>query len=535
MIKSRTIFLYIGFLACLASYGQLIEQSPVNQANASQSLEMGFYAEAVRQYKELLDKKPNNIELQYKLGIAYTNSFINQKKGLELLQQVYAGNNKPEGIEKELAIAFFKNYRFNEAKALFQEFLGKVETPELKAEIEKWIKQCDSSTKLFKRPVPVLFENLGKNINSTAPDYIPLVSADESLIIFSTRREGVVGNLFDYGGYRTADIYLAKHKSNKYTRSRSIGSPNTYGNEETAGISNNGKYMIYHVDSDDSYSDLFVSEKGRRSYMPPKDFGSNVVNQKSSNETGASLSDDGKTLYFSSNRDDGLGGYDIYSVKRLPNGIWAEPENLGAPINTSGDEKFPFIKNKGSELYFSSNGHSGLGGLDLFKAAYTENKWTNPVNLGYPINTVNDDQSICYSQNPRYAYISAKRDDSFGDLDIYRITFLDEKEELCMIKGVLAKPDSSAIKEKILIEILNLETGDLAGAYYSNTSTGHFIALLPPGNYSAEIFDAENYEDFSTEFKINDKKDFKPNLSIHMVLKPKPIVTPPKKEPAIEE
>lgn len=541
MIKLNRLILFFLSISPIISLGQLIEQNPINRSNASQSIDLKFYAEAVRQYKGLLEKNPTDIEIQFKLGIAYTNSNIDQKKGLELLQKVYAVENKPEGIKKELAIALFKNYKFEEAKIFFEELANKALNPEEKSEYTKWAKQCDTSKYFYEKPIPMSFQNLGKNINSIAPDYIPLVSNDESLIIFTTRREGVVGNLFDYGGYRTSDIYLAKHKSNKYSRSRSIGNPNTYGNEETAGTSANSIYMLYHVDSDDNYSDIFVSEKGRRSYMPPGKFDSDAVNKKASSEPSGSLTNDGSTMFFASDREGGFGGFDLYSVKRLPNGQWAKPINLGDMINTSGDEKFPFIQSKGRELFFSSTGHKGMGGLDLFKSIFYEENWSQPANLGYPLNTVNDDQSICFAKNPRYAYISTKRDDSFGDLDIYRVVFEDAQVELSLVRGSLVKSDSSLITEEVLVEVLDTEFGDLVGVYYTNPKTGHFVAILPPGRYIAEVLDAESYEDGSVEFVINDRNDFKDKKSIRMTLKEKPkpkvvpILEPANETPEIEE
>lgn len=538
MIKRLKYILFFILLFPLIGSAQLIEQNPINNANAAQSLELKNYAEAVRQYKALLQKKPENTEFKFKLGIAYTYSYIDQARGLELLKELNSISEKPSGLEKELAIAYFKNYLFDNAKTIFKTLLNSADTEEEKNELERWIKQCNVSKGLYNRPIAIRFENLGKNVNSDAPDYIPLISQDESMIFFSTRRAGVVGNLFDYGGYRTADIYMAKHKNNKYSRARSVGSPNTYGNEETAGNSENTKYMLYHVDSDDSYSDIFVSEKGRRSYMPPKKFNSELVNKKT-NEPGGSLTNDGNQMFFCSDRDGGFGGFDIYFVKRLPHGAWAEPVNLGPEINTSADEKFPLIREGGNVLYFSSSGHPGLGDLDLFKSILVENQWSKPVNLGYPLNTVNDDPSICFAENPRYAYISTKRDDSFGDLDIYRVVFEDEREELTLIKGSLMRADSSAILEEIVIDVLDYDTGSLFGSYLSNPKTGGFVAILPPGKYTLEIVDAENYEDQNAKIVLNDKNDFIAQKKVILTLKEKPkaepIITPNDQNKPIEE
>jgi hypothetical protein len=155
-----------------------------------------------------------------------------------------------------------------------------------------------------------------------------------------------------------------------------------------------------------------------------------------------------------------------------------------------------------------------------------EGEWSKPENIGYPINTVNDDPSISFSNNPRYGYISTKRDDSFGDLDIYRVIFHDEKEELTLISGSLMRTDSSLIKEEIVIEILDSESGDLFGSYLSNSKTGNFVAILPPGKYSLEIFDAENFNDQNVKLIINDKNDFVKAKSVILLLTDKANKTP---------
>lgn len=519
------------FLLALCTQGkifaQYIEQYPINATNGDKMLEIKNYQEAVRQFSSLLKEEPKNVEYKFKLGKAYTLSTINQPRGLSILKELNELDQKPAELEFVLAQAYYKNYEIDQAKALFQKLLGKSQTEEEKVLYQNWIAQCDMGKKLMAHPVPVRFENLGDDVNSKAPDYLPLVSPDESIIMFTTRREGVVGNLYDYGGYRTADIYTAKHRRTKYTRARSVGSPNTYGNEETAGISENGEYMIYHVDSDDNYSDLYISQMGRRSYMPPGELNSESVNQKSK-EPGGSLSNDGNLLFFCSDREGGLGGFDIYYCIRLPNGVWGEPINIGAPINTPKDEMYPFLRKEGSEIYFSSNGHPGMGELDLFKSLKVDQKWTQPVNLGYPINTPNDDRSICFTANPRYAYIASQQGECFGDLDIYRVVFEDQREELTLVMGMVMEADSTLIEDEILIEIFDRGNESLFGSYLSNPKKGNFMAILPPGKYRLEVFDAINYEDAEININLLDKNDFVPQKTVDLILKPKPKAPAPK-------
>ncbi len=510
-------FLFIPFF----SQAQYIEEYPINQGNANKMMEIKNYPEAVRIFKALLEEKPNNIDYKHQLGLAYVHSNINQERGLSLLEEVAKSANAPDDMDKDLALAYFKNYEFDKSSSLYSSLLASTTDSSKAALFKDGIANCKTASKIVQHPVPIRFENLGNRVNSIAPDYLPLVTPDESMIIFTTKRKGVVGNLYDYSGYRTSDIYLAKHRGNKYSKARSIGSPNTYGNEESAGTSENGRYMSYHVDSDDSYSDLFISEKGRRSYMPPKDFASKTVNTKD-NEPGGSLNNDGTVLYFCSNRDGGFGGYDIYMVRRLPNNDWGEAINLGPNINTAKDEKYPFIRNNEKEIYFSSNGHKGMGGLDLFKSVWIDDEWTSPVNLGYPINTTSDDASICFTENPRYAYIAASRPGGEGDLDIYRIVFEDKREELCLVNVNLIYADSSSANFEVQVDVIDRDTEDIVGNYFFQPKKGKLHAILPPGKYRLEIFENENYHDVEQKFNINDKNDFISNLNIDLMVKLKP-------------
>lgn len=522
-IKSSS-FIFV-FSLILLFYGfrleaQYIEENPINKATANRMLEIKNYQEAVRIYTALLEAEPDNLEFQLNLGKAYNYSTIDHAKGLKILAVLNENPEKPEGTLFELGVAYHKNYAFEEAQKVFSKLIAGTEDPIKIEEYERWTDMAKRAQEMVNHPVKVKIENLGKDVNSEAPDYLPFVEPDESSLFFTTRREGVVGNLYSHAGYRTADIYVAKHKGNDYSRARSVGSPNTYGNEYTAGRSENGEYLLYCVDSEDNFADIYVSEKGRRSFMPPKELDSKETNQKTSKETGAVLTNDGKRIYFSSDREGGQGGFDIWIVRRLPTGAWAEPQNLGPPINTPGDEMYPFLRGDESLLYFSSNGHPGIGGQDLFIAErdVASDNWKEPKNMGYPINTPDDDLSICYAAHSRYAYIGSKRDDSYGDLDIYRLVFNNISPEYTLLSGNVMNTDSSSIDRDVLIEIFESKSGSLYGSYLMNLNTGRYNAILPPGNYLIEIIDTYGYKNYSQEITLLSKNDFVPSKRVDIVL-----------------
>ena len=427
---------------------------------------------------------------------------------MSYLMDLMAFEEKEKDFYETLARAYFVNYEFDKAKEVYKTMSDSVSSNAKRDVYKQWIAQCDVSKKMMENPVKVSFENLGKNVNSIAPDFFPIVFPDESVVLYTTRREGVIGNLNSYAGYKTSDIFTSKHKRNRYSKARSIGQPNSYGNEFTAGRSNTGSFVTYTVNSEDNYNDIFVSEKGRRSFMPPKEFGGEGVNTKK-DELGATLSDDGGIVYFSSNREGGEGGFDIYYVQRLPHGQWSAVRNLGPIINTPGDEMYPCFGKKDKILYFASNGHKGMGGLDLFKslAAGPPNTWQPPKNLGYPINTPNDDQNISFADNERYAYMSKRFDDTFGDLDIYRLTFLDEKDEYTLVTGRVVDQDSVVVNAKVQVEVFYEETGTFVGTYIKNQSNGKYSAILAPGRYSIEVNNIEGYKDYQKSYLVLGKND----------------------------
>ncbi len=513
------LLLALSILFSADAVAQYIEKYPISSANGNKMLDMKNYQEAIRQYKSLLNKDPSNVNYKFKLAKSYTYSNIDKAKGLEILRELNELAEPPNGTKYELGVSLYNNYKFDESKTIFLNLKETTEDAEEKNKMEEWIQQIEFAKNLYASPINVTFENLGKYVNSKAPDYLPITNPNESILIFTSRRVGVVGNLYDFRGYKTADIFLSKHKRNKYSRARSIGSPNTYGNEQTAGRSENGQYITYNINSGDFFNDLFVSKKGKRSFMPPKEVDSKTINQKS-NEMGASLSNDGSVMFFCSDRDGGLGGFDIYKVIRLPNGNWSEPKNVGAPINTSKDEKYPQLEDEGKLLYFSSNGHYGMGNMDVFKSNYDSisQKWLEPENLGYPINTTGEDLNISFAKNKRYAYVSAKRADSYGDLDIYRLTFEDMRDDYTLLTGRVMDSDSLNIDAEITVEIFDINEESLYGSYVVNNKTGKYSAILPVGKYRIEVLEMNGFEDFEKEIKLLGKNDFQNKRNMDLML-----------------
>jgi len=463
----KRLLIIVFFIASsIQIYAQYVGAYEVNKGNCDFFIKDKNWPDAVKCFSELLVEDSLNSEFKYQLAKGYTYADIDKSKALQLLQDLDSLGFAADDFSELLADANFYNNNFDAAKTIYEELVKVTEEP---SKYKKRIAQCDFAKKMMLNPIAVQFENLGKNVNSEAPDFLPFVNPDESNIYFTTKREGVVGNVGSSEGYKTADIYYVKHKRDKYSRARSIGSPNTLGNEFTTGNTENGMYMLFMANNEQVFYDLYISELGRRSYMAPEALKYESLNKSA--EQGVSMSNDGRKLYFSSDIEGGFGGYDIYVIKKLPNGEWGQPQNLGSTINTEGDEMYPTITDNGKTLYFSSNNHLGMGDMDLFLSKRAEDdatKWSEPLNLGYPINTPYNDLNISFAKNKRYAYMAKRFDDTFGDLDIYRLTFLNEKEDYTLLTGRVLDQDSALVAQKVTVEILNEETGVFVGSYLKN-------------------------------------------------------------------
>jgi hypothetical protein len=223
-----------------------------------------------------------------------------------------------------------------------------------------------------------------------------------------------------------------------------------------------------------------------------------AINSAEYVEPSACISPDGNTIYFSSNREGGLGGKDIYRLVKLPNGKWSQALNLGPGINTAHDEDSPFIHPDGKTMYFSSTGHKGMGGYDIYSSISDSNgRWSAAVNMGYPLNTPDDDIHFVITEDSKTAYYSSARPGGVGEADLYSAWMDGETHELLIATGyVFDKTDStSGVAAKITL--VDLTDNKLAGIFASNKNTGKFILLLNPHHDYSLIVESSGHHTFS--------------------------------------
>ena len=456
------------------------------------------YAKALPLYVELERMDPGNSHINWKIGVCYLNSSSEKSKSIPYLEVAVKSasadyqedlpdeKNAPLNAYRDLAHAYHLDYQLDTAVFMFKKFKSFVseKQPALRSEIDMQIKMCRKAQELMKSPVKVIITNLGGKVNGPYADFGPVISADEATLIFTSRRKGSTGANIDDDGKFFEDIYVSNNEAGEWSGATAIDTNiNSPNHEATIGLSVDGQMLIIYKD-DNGDGNIYSSKLNGTVWSVPVLMGSDI-NTKSW-ETHAVISADGHTMYFVSDRPSGFGGRDLYKSVQLPTGEWSLAQNMGPLINTAFDEDAPFIHPDGIQLFFSSNGHESMGGFDIFSTELDEhNLWSKPENIGYPINTTDDDIFYITSVDGKRAYYSSAKPGGFGEKDIYMINLPEaEGKNLTVLTGYIAD-QYGHVPGYAEIIVTNNETGELLGIYNPNVSTGKYLIILPKdGNYN---------------------------------------------------
>jgi tetratricopeptide (TPR) repeat protein len=494
-----------------------------SKKDAKSFYDEGDFHSALDAYLNIYKTTPKSTEVNLRIGICYLSTNFDKSKAIPFLEYTAKQKDAPGETNYCLARAYQYTNRFDDAMKYYQLAQKDKYDTKIGIEPERQIAMCKAGIRLMKTPVNVKFENMGKEINSPYSEYNPFITADESMLIYSSRRKGNVGGVVEDDPVITADVYSSTNKDGKWQKAKSIGiAINTEWDEESVGLSPDGQRLFLYEDNLDSYGDLYSATLKGKTWSTPELLGENV-NSKNL-EMSATISPDGNTLYFSSDRKEGsFGGFDIYKSLKLPTGEWGLPINLGPNINSKYDEDMPYIFADGKTLYFSSNNLESMGGYDIFSATYDEltKSWTKATNIGYPLNTTDDNMSISFNATGQYAYLACLRPEGLGDLDIYKVTFNDVKSNnLTVIKGQVVTGDTiNPITAQI--SLFEKNGSDAIGLYTPNTATGGFIIIAPSGAYDIEI-NENGFAPYKEQFIIPENKQ-------PQFLKKKFVLTKPKK------
>jgi hypothetical protein len=402
-----------------------------------------------------------------------------------------------------LARIYHQQKKFDESIGLLQKYLliPTKKRSHNNDEVNYRIKQSQSAKSFFASPRRSIINNIGAEINSISAEYVPVITPDESQLFFTSRRDGSSGNKRDIYERIHEDIYVSKKINGKWQLAENAGSSlNTENSDACVAISLDGqKMMLYRSSADLLSGDLYITRIGKDGgWEKPEKMGNEINSQFI--ETSACFSSDTGAIYFSSNRPGGYGGKDIYRIKRLPNGNWAKPYNLGPTVNTLYDEDAPFLHPDGVTLYFSSKGHNSMGGYDVFKSVLdvNGNNYLPAENLGYPINNLNDDLYFVTSVDGLRGYYSSTKPDTYGNSDIYEIDTRFGDNDLKVKHGTAFKGE---IPAKLKITLLDNEVNQVNGTYFSNPTTGRFILIMNPLKYYRAVVEAEGYTTLITEIE----------------------------------
>ena len=464
------------------------------------------YEAALPYYLKLYDLDSNNVVYNLAIGICYLNVPKNKIKAIPFLEKVIV---KRGVLSKEARYYLGKAYhlagRFDEAIAMYEKYKSSSNKSDDRFDyVSRQIEMCKVGRELIKNPVNVSLVNLAAFINTPYPEYSPLITGDDSTMIFTSRRPGSTGDLrTDNNGFYE-DIYISyKVNDTIWSSPQGIGSSiNSPMHDAGVGISQDGQELYIYSD-DDGDGNIYVCTLSGDVWSAPKKLNSNI--NTSAFEPSACVSPDGNDLYFISDRKGGFGGKDIYRSSRKSNGDWGPAVNLGKTVNTPYDEDGPFMHADNTSLYFSSTGHSSMGGYDIFLTTLNDTSWSEPKNIGYPINTVDDDIYFVRSPNGRHAYYSSIKQNGVGEKDIYMVEYPadEETKNLILVKGRLRNKDNENVNA--MIEVKNKQTNKVIARSTSNSKTGKYLIFIKPGvKYDLSITTMDKSLAGKAEFSLPD-------------------------------
>ena len=484
----------------------------------------GVVVYAIPYYLKAHETIPDNAALNYKLGKTYLKTHPKRFAKTYLEKAFELNDSLKKDMLYDLAEAYHYNYNFDlaiEAYSKYRDSLDIKKRTKIAPIIDKKIKECEFGKEIIKTETRVIVEPLDSNINTFFPEYRPYILPDESELYYTGRKP-------DKGNFKISpvdlqyfeNIFAATKKGKSFIPedlSRKINSKN---NDAVAGLSSNGQQLI--IFRGKYGGDLYLSKKKGKKWKKPKQKVFKKYINTMYTESSVSYTFDNKFMYYVSNRKDmTLGGKDIFiSAWDSKKSRWDEPINLGNTINTPYDEEGVFIHPDGKTLYFSSKGHNSIGGYDVFSSTRnTDGSWTKPENLGFPLNTTDDDVFLVLNANGRIGYYSSIGQDSAMNFDIYKVIFLGPEKPLILsgednLIASIAKPitettiektaDIKTIRLTILkgiihdavtkapleasIEVVDNQKNEQILTSSSNSSTGKYLISLPSGkNYGIAI------------------------------------------------
>lgn len=507
-----------------------------------------YYKQALPFYEAAQSFNPNNDYVNFQIGLCYLNTNFKFKALDFFLKSFKLNANHRADIHYYIGRGYHLRGEWDKAIQHYELHKQRLDTKKQLAEImeiNKLVFECNSGKKLVQTPVRVWIDNLGEHVNSEYPEYGMIISADASEIYFTSRRPSTTGGGKDevINEY-FEDIYSSKRIGrNKWSKAENIGEPvNTKGHDATVALSPDGNKMIVYVD-DKGDGNLYESVKKGDIWSKPKRLNKDICSPF--HESSAWYSSDARQLYFVSERP--ISGRDpkdkdIYVAhwddKKQD---WVNIERLPDNVNSKYDEDGIFLHPDNKTLYFSSKGHNTMGGYDVFKTVKQDDgTWSNPENIGSPVNTPDDDVFFVVAANGRDAYMSSFRENGLGDLDLYKITFLGpekqpmlnsedillagsgvptrtkviepavevSRSQVTILKGIV-RDDKTKQPLEAMIELIDNTENKMIAEFSSDAKSGRFLVTIPGGKNYGIAVKAEGYLFHSENFDVQQDANYK--------------------------
>ena len=449
------------------------------------------YRQAIAAFDKAIKKEPTFLDAYLLRADSYYAIKEYEKAEADFEKIIEINPKYNARIYYVIGITEYEQDKFEEAKAHIQEFLDLgYRNERLVKRAEDLFKTCEFAAEAMANPVPFNPQNMGKNINSRMPEYLPTLTADGETLLFTRR----VGN--------QEDFFISMKKNGEWQLAENLGPPiNTYENEGAETISADGRILVYTVcnrKQDYGSCDLYFSEFKKGNWTKPKNMGQ-PINSRAW-ESQPSLSADGQTLYFTSNRQKHK---DIFKSERQADGSWSQPVALS--INTAGHDEGPFIHSDNETLYFTSTGYTGMGKSDLFLSRrQADGSWGTPQNLGYPINTKANEGALVISLDGETAYFASTKEGGFGAVDLYTFEMPEALRPTPTTYAVIKVFDAKTKQPlRANLEVVNLSTENKHTSAKTDEE-GEVLICLPMGKDYALNVNKESYLFHSENFALKE-------------------------------
>ena len=471
------------------------------------------YENALPIYLEVAKSKEIDVPLSYKIGICYyeAEQLSDQVKSIPYLQKVVAKDKKnyPKDLSHKLARMYHKNNQLPKAIATLESYIKSVDTynKKLHKELKNELKIYNNAFMALTSQKEVKISTMDSGINSEYTEYNPVVSTDQTVMAYTVLKPN--NDKLTSSQKYVEEIYVSyRNIGGKWSAPQMIPINSKF-NVGTAGISPDGENMLIFVGSANNTGSIYrIKRESTNEWSQPSPLNRGINSDYL--ESTASISPDGKTMYFASNRPGGYGGMDVYKAKKNRDGKWDKPQNLGPVINSKYDEDAPYIHPDGKTLFFTSNGLNSIGGNDIFKTVYVGKKWQEPKNMGYPINTTADDNYFTLTADGSVGYFSSNRLGGKGGQDIYYIDMPESERNipLTLIKGRIL--DGQSLKPiATRIKVVNKKTQEKIDYVYNpNPKTGNYLIIFPPGENYDMIIESEGYLPYTININVPNQDNF---------------------------